>query len=112
MINYEHKMINRASPKDEPCAGNPVGVELVGRHRLEKLLLVLRHETFEFYVKRKEKRRRKRNRCQRHGRASGTSASLRTRSTFWDENDNNDEIDNNNNDHNKAKRMTKITKLT
>ena len=33
------------SPKDEPCAGDPVGVELVGRHRLEKLLFVLCHET-------------------------------------------------------------------
>ena len=30
--------------EDEPGAGNPVGVELVGRHRLEKLLLVDRHE--------------------------------------------------------------------
>ena len=30
--------------EDEPGAGNPVGVELVGRHRLEKLLLVHRHE--------------------------------------------------------------------
>ena len=31
-------------PEDEPGAGNPVGVELVGRHRLEELLLVDRHE--------------------------------------------------------------------
>ena len=34
-----------ALPKDEPSAGDPVGVELVGRHRLEKLLFVLCHET-------------------------------------------------------------------
>ena len=33
-----------ALPKDEPSAGDPVGVELVGGHRLEQLLLVLRHE--------------------------------------------------------------------
>ena len=32
-------------PEDEPGAGNPVGVELVGRHRLEELLLVDRHES-------------------------------------------------------------------
>ena len=31
-------------PEDEPCAGDPVGVELVGGHRLKELLLVDRHE--------------------------------------------------------------------
>ena len=34
----------KSKPEYEPCAGYPVGVELVCRHRLEKLLLVLRHE--------------------------------------------------------------------
>ena len=32
-------------PEYEPGAGDPVGVELVGGHRLEQLFLVLRHET-------------------------------------------------------------------
>ena len=42
-------------PEYEPGARNPVGVELVGRHRLEKFLLVLRHEAgVDHVVQRRE----------------------------------------------------------
>ena len=42
-------------PEYEPGARNPVGVELVGRHSLEKLLLVLRHESgVDHVVQRRE----------------------------------------------------------